>query len=257
MKKEKQQSKSIIEDKGKILKLIAVLVVLFTIVSYLTLLSIKILLSTFPIIQTLAIGNQDSWLLFFGSLFGGSLTLVALVITLKYSDDQRRDEKTLNLMPVCIGRLTNKSMTSDQIDDIFSLDIINVTENFTKDIKVESFEVCYEYEIDGADSMNKYPVVSEVFKKIPNILIKGDSLNIKPTIPTIDDKLRDLNAKSAMINISISYSDVYSLKKYSLIYTLEYSLIDKDYGNFYFQDSDGKSRKIRVFTFNKETNIHQ
>ncbi|PKM86598.1 MAG: hypothetical protein CVU85_07630 [Firmicutes bacterium HGW-Firmicutes-10] len=231
-------------------------VLVFTLLAFIFTYIAQHLYLSYPLLQQFAVGSIDSWIQFLGSLLGGSLTLIALILTFQYTDKQRKDEKILNLMPVCIIRLSDSSRSSEQINNIFAIDIVNISENFSKDIRIEDFKVRYEFEVNGVISSDLHQIKSDDFEKIPNILPKKEYHRIKPQIPAIDDKKRDLYAKKAVIDVSISYTDIYSLKKYFLVYTLDYIVRDKGNGLHTSIDVNKKSRKTRVFELNKETNSH-
>jgi len=222
MKKEKKKYSTIMEDKGKILLLITLLIVVFTIVSYLIIFGFQYLLSINPNLQNLAIGNQDTWLSFFGSLFGGSLTLIALVLTFKYTDEQRREEKALAVMPICVGAIKDESGISDQLKNVCLIEISNITDNLAKDLKIEEYSIKSYLTINDVIEVRTHNIRQQEFNTISNILQGKKSLILNPFIPMENSLERDTQLEKVEVNVHVSYSDIFDIKKYDLLYTAEF-----------------------------------
>jgi hypothetical protein len=257
MKKEKKKYSSIMEDKGKILFLIAVLVVLFTIVSYLIIYLFRYLLSINPSLQTLVIGNQDTWLSFFGSMFGGSLTLVALVLTFKYTDEQRREEKALAVMPVCVGAIKDESKISDQLKNICLIEISNITENLAKDIKIEEYTIKSFLTINDVIEVRTHNIRQQEFNTVSNILQGKKSLILNPFIPMENSLERDAQLEKVEVNVHVSYSDIFGIKKYDLHYTAEFVLRIRTNSPYILPSDKEKILFVKDFVFSRQVNTHK
>jgi hypothetical protein len=257
MKKDKKKYNTIMEDKGKILFLIAVLVVLFTLVSYLIIYLFRYLLSINPNLQTLVIGNQDTWLSFFGSLFGGSLTLVALVLTFKYTDEQRREEKALAVMPICVGAIKDEIKVSDQLKNICIIEISNISDNLAKNIKIEKYTIRSFLTMNGVVEVKTHDIKQQEFDNVSNILQGKKSLTLSPYIPLVDQLERDDNLEKVEVIVHLTYQDIFDIHHYDLHYTVEFNLRIRSNAQYFLQSEEGKIHFVKDFVFSRQVNNHK
>ncbi len=90
-------------------------------------------------------GSKDAWINFFGALFGGMTTLIALVFTIKYENQKMRREDIKFLRPFIISEPILKddyndmdNIENDTYINSFSIRVENVSNNLLKDLQLVS-----------------------------------------------------------------------------------------------------------------------
>lgn len=257
MKKQKPEKSNEEKRIDRIYYSIFLFVLVFTFLAYVFINAIHHLAANYPALQQYAIGSIDTWIQFLGSLLGGSLTLIALILTFQYTDKQRNEEKTLNVMPICIGSILDQNKTADQLRDICRFEIFNISNNLVKDFKIESFVVETFMNIDGSHSTKSYIVDPKEFDKVSNILPGGKKIEIKPQIPTYEQITRDDHIEKAISKVVITYSDIFSLRQYTLHYSIEFGLRIKTNSPYQYKTADEKIHFVKEYNFIKETNTHK
>ena len=257
MKKNKNQQSPLNKDRGNIVWLIITISFMFVILAYIFILVLQIIVYYFPWLESLAIGNTETWILFLGSLLGGSLTLVALMITFGYNDKQRDNEKAHSLMPICIITIPERLRISDEFHNTCVFEILNVTTNLLKDLKINLFEVITYTDSENEIVFSEHTILNGDLDSVTNIIQPMRSIFFSPKCPRINQLDRDDYINSVKVKIEMTYSDIFNLKTYSLKYIAYFRLrlLSSDINRYITEDE--KDHFLKEFVFVKESNVHE
>lgn len=155
----------------------------------------------------------DSWIQFFGSIFGSSLTILALIFTIKMTRQQLDSNYANEIMPVLACENTNR-LPKISIKEALELKLINISSNTSINLKIEKIKIegiyesktSYLREIDG----NSFTLRSNMIKPNDAQLLILDGLSLENEIR---DSLHSIN-----IQIEFSFTDIFGKANYSLIY---------------------------------------
>ena len=131
----------------KIFFITIIILILAAPITYFIILSIdKMILPYFPSI--VIEGSKDAWITFFGTLFSGITTLIALIFTIKYENKKQIQEEIKAIRPFIITKPILKDNVMDMLDIEndgysygFSIRVENVSNNLVKDLQFVQEEV--------------------------------------------------------------------------------------------------------------------
>ena len=169
------------------------------------------------------IGNQSAWIGFYGSLFGGSLVMFALIFTIQH-ENEIESSKSIPLLTVTYmpnerdSNQLNTMITKNQDNivigpTLFSLTIENSTPYMAKDVTIKSIRTANDNLHSGNESV-KY-VEQKLLKEASFITILD-----KSSIYTYYFFLEHTDPNSQLnfdIIIELEYLDTFKLKKYKHI----------------------------------------
>lgn len=178
------------------------------------------------------IGGEDAWIGFAGSIIGGSLTMLALVFTLKQQDDIRKSDKTLSIMPILSIEPENGTGKDFNID-VRKFVILNLSNNHAIDARIigTRFSVL---DLEGLERGGYYETPGSTLNS-DNFLLSPLKGNIRyPFEINFNPAFFESKEKVNKIAIDIYYSDIMKGRKYITCFSLFYKAINT-------KDSKGKS----------------
>ncbi|MBR1376793.1 MAG: hypothetical protein IJ565_03165 [Bacilli bacterium] len=175
--------------------------------------------------------SKDAWLTFIGSIIGGLITMIGVILTIQYEKRVNKINQLKDVRPfiVCKPDLPDVLYSAKDEEEFrtYNLNVKNVSDNLVKDLRVLSDEVYiyvgndkYEKVDDSKDS--RYSIFTvlmdttemieahNVFSYQTNILIH----NYKETSKSPADTFK--------VKMLFEYTDILDLKKYR--HYLEYNL---------------------------------
>lgn len=116
-------------------------------ITYLIILSIdKVILPCFPFI--VVEGSKDAWISFFGTLFSGVTTMLALIFTIKYENEREIKKEINSIRPYIITKPFLKDNFMDLLNVecdtylyVFYIRVENVSNNIVKDLQLVEEQV--------------------------------------------------------------------------------------------------------------------
>lgn len=232
-----------------LLNLAVFLIIFFTAITAIT----SILLSEFISILGPKYGNIDTWIQFLGSLFGGSLTLVALAFTIKLTQHQNQFLINSSLMPV----LTCQNTIFEQHDTICKslvLKLENVSNNTILNLKIDKLSV---FVVDKSDCKSIYIEKGEKdLTPSTNILCPKDSQMFNPKGLSIDQTLRDRDLKYVDIVVDFKYTDIFQSVRYMLRYNVRF-ILQNNKLNLSYSLSENEHYILKEYIFLHEDNTYQ
>ncbi len=253
----------------KIFFIIIAILILAAPITYLIILAIdRIIIPYFSFI--IVEGSKDAWINFFGTLFSGITTLIALIFTIKYENKKQIKEEIKFIRPFLLSKPILKDDFNNQsnIDNNnyfynFFINVENVSNNLVKDLQLEEEEVFEYNEKTKKYDLNQqkllksnktdysiYTIILNEFEIIPpyksfdfqtNLIINNYSENSK------------VSAKAFYVKMLLKYRD--AMDKVEYFHQLEYTIninytIDKEI-KIFITDVRNKIIKEDLLKFNK------
>lgn len=219
------------------LAIIGIFVVIFIIPSF-----IHFLVYTKSPLGFIEEGKQDVWISFFGSVIGGILTFLGVVLTLNQQDRQQKKEKLIEYQPILKISLstianTENTLSENTVSFLFftefnnpvdlknkrycnkrifphSLNFKNIGKGIAKEIKVDSYELKEETNRHYKEDI-EFNVLCEIDKQEMNqFLINDEILSIPldlvfdelPQIPKYPEYFT--HSKTQLLFLQLIYTDI-------------------------------------------------
>ncbi len=212
------------------------ILVLAPIATYLVVLFIKFISLKFDYIYIL--GTADTWINFFGSLFGGSITMLVLYYTIKESNAAENRNRIETIKPCVIGEFTSYDETerelvvSDCVNnyDFLQWKLSNISNNLANDVRIiDEYsllqDVNYEFTIRSNDLLEEYGISIYTVILDEGVVIKPGGLkNYKTNFSLekdINDNFKFGNALMFQHCLIISYYNIEN----SMVYKTKFDFI--------------------------------
>jgi len=151
----------------KLVLLTLLILVLAAPITYFIILFVdEILLTYFP--NIIREGSKDTWINFFGTLFSGIITMVALIVTIKHENKKQLEEQIIAIRPFIMIEPILKDNFMEMVDKkqnncqyMISLRVENISNNLVKDLQLVEEEVLeYNKETNSFD-LNQQELLKE------------------------------------------------------------------------------------------------
>lgn len=235
--------------------LILLLLSISVLIAFIFIQILRLLSLWFPQFQSAFVGNEDNWLLFSGSVLGGSITLIGITITLNHSDRIREDDKALSVMPICILSTPLPLKNPHSIQTLISLKILNATKNLMKDVSIIKCDAVFYKSEDYEQVYKMYSAKEKDILKISNIIKPNEEINFQSNCIEIENLEISEYVNSMLINAEIAYTDIFSLKSYIVCYTAKFILRTDESRTF--KDIKNNVFKGKDFIFVSESNSYK
>lgn len=171
------------------------------------------------------IGTADGWLSFFGSIIGGLVTMLTLIYTIRFTNYQNSKQFSQIIMPVLFCEIGSKSKGQTLID-LIDLKISNISKNALLNLELEKLKIrgykshfdlkigkpIYKEDINSSS----YTLKNDVIKPSDSLIL-GKIIFVEPPL-----KYRDELIKYLDVTFIFTYTDIYSINRYSVKYKLHF-----------------------------------
>lgn len=241
----------------KIIFLILILFIIAAPITYLIILIIdKLIVPYLPFV--ILEGSKDAWINFFGTLFSGITTLIALLFTIKHENQKQKKEEIKYIRPFILIKPILKKDFDDTVENnnyfyYFSTRVENISENLVKDLQLveekvfEFNEETKKYDLNQQELLETdntnyciYTVLLDDFKIIAPHSFFDFQTNLIINNYSESSKISD---KSFYIKFLIKYRDTMDRMEY-------YSQLDYEFIINYTRD-----KKIHIFINNVRNTI--
>lgn len=209
-----------------------------------------------PNLTQVSVGKEDTWLLFLGSLLGGSLTLLVLVITINHNEKVRNEEKSHLVMPICVISVSKQAKTSISTLKNLQFTISNVSNNLVNNLKVKEIKFTT-LELDEGKIYKSFIEYQDQLNVVSNIIPPHQSITFNSNCFMLSQLEIDDLISRVDVNVTVEYTDIYSSRYYTLEYESQYRVEVKSGGfNEYYTD-DNVHHFRKEFTFLNARNSHK